>query len=1170
MHRPYRALAGGFAACLVVASLLPAHIRGQGLPHPLQLADSGPRFLSAPTAATPAVDVSASEPFKRTVTVEFIQVPLQAALDQIGRQAQLHFLASREIVPLDRRVSMSATDITVGAALFQLLSGLGLDVQLSADGRVAAIIPRGGAVRPTAARRQGTGTITGHVIDVGTKSPLSQVTIRVEGTSLATTADADGKYAIHGVASGTYSVVARRVGYQALTKQLTVVGEEKVTTLDFALSAAATKLDEVVTTAVGQQRRFEVGNVISTINADSITPTAPITSITDLISARAPGVEVLEQGGITGSGPAIRIRGQSSLVLQSDPIIIVDGIRQDNTPGTAESLAGYGGTNPSPSRLNDLDFNDIETIDVLKGPAASTEYGTDAANGVIVVTTKHGAVGRPQWKVSAEQTESKIPVSFGSMYYSWGHTTDPSHTPIGCPLVPYVYNTDVGSAVGSCVVDSITNFDPLNDPAYSLYAGTGDRGKYDLSVGGGSEAIRYFVSGGLSNETGIMKLPSAFYPEADSLDLPASAYKPNSEQQRSIRTNTSIKLGSTADLSANAAYMSTYQSAPNSGSLTRGAVLFGTGQPPSPANNLGYGSLPGDLPPYEFAQPVSQNTDRLTGGMTANWRPTSWFVGHGTVGIDHGSQIAQSELDPQVVPLYPYVPASLAITNTTNDIYTVDLRGAVTAAVTHSLRSVTSVGMQLVDTRIAGQSALASGITTTNQTLNGAVDPTVTQIGDRQATLGGYADEELGLSDRLFVDGAVRIDAASGFGANYAVAVYPKASVSWLALQSAQTTVRVRAAFGESGVQPPNGSALQLYAPTVNIAGGVEIPTVDISNVQNPNLQPERSLEYEGGFDLSLLHNRVSIDLTGYSKTTHNALVASGTGWELGGLSYEENVGEVRNTGMEGTISATILQRRALTWDVTLNGSVNRNKLVTLAPGVPPQLNNSFGYFQFAAGYPLYGYWAPQTQYADANHDGVLEADEVTVGNTLVFAGSSLPTQEMSFSTHLALWNGAISLNALLDYRGGFRDADLNMYWEATGNQIDYASNFKAPLWEQARNLASQQITQTGVNGGYPPAKGFYEDGTYVRFRELSLTYSLPQRLTHSLRMQTLSLTGAVRNLALWTRYLGVDPEVSSTEGENATLSPTSNTYTVNNDIRADNQAIPLLRYWVIRLNLGL
>src|SRR6202044_2856263 len=158
-------------------------------------------------------------------------------------------------------------------------------------------------------------------------------------------------------------------------------------------------------------------------------PTAPITSLTDLISARAPGVDVLETSGMTGAGEIIRIRGISSLVLQGDPILIVDGIRQDNTAGgdlgTLFSTNGVGdanGSHPTPSRLNDIDFSDVETIDILKGPSASTEYGTDAANGVIVITTKHGTVGAPQWRLSAERTTSNIPETFPTGLYSWGHT----------------------------------------------------------------------------------------------------------------------------------------------------------------------------------------------------------------------------------------------------------------------------------------------------------------------------------------------------------------------------------------------------------------------------------------------------------------------------------------------------------------------------------------------------------------------------------------------------------------------------------------------------------------------------------------------------------------------------------------------------------------------------
>ena len=231
--------------------------------------------------------------------------------------------------------------------------------------------------------------------------------VRIDGTVFQVTSSTDGTYQISGVPAGEYRITARRVGYIAHTRTVTITDGEAAT-LNFGLNPPATKLDEIVTTALGEQRRYQVGNVISTLTVDSIAPTAPVTSVTDLLSARVPGLEVVETSGLVGSGEALCIRGQSgSLVLQADPIIVVDGIRQDNTSGGR--LSGLGDIVPSPSRLNDIDFSQIETIDVLKGPAASTEYGTDAANGVIVITTKHGVNGRPQWRVSAEQDGSTVP-----------------------------------------------------------------------------------------------------------------------------------------------------------------------------------------------------------------------------------------------------------------------------------------------------------------------------------------------------------------------------------------------------------------------------------------------------------------------------------------------------------------------------------------------------------------------------------------------------------------------------------------------------------------------------------------------------------------------------------------------------------------------------------------
>ncbi len=1114
-------------------------------------------------AATRAAPLRAAV-LERVVAVHLERATLRHALTVIAQMGGVKLTFAANEIP-DRVVSLVTDRIKVGDALKVVLEDTGLGVLVLPSGR---IVLRPGSVA-TEVARQNAGTIAGRVVDGATKAPLDQVAVRVDGTGLGTVSSADGRYTIHGVSSGTYHVTARRVGYTPLTKVVTIATD--TTAADFVLAAVATKLNEVVTTAVGDQRRYEVGNTISTINADSIAPTAPITSLTDLISARAPGVTVEETGGLAGSGQAIRIRGLSTLVLQGDPIVIVDGVRQDNAAGGRSTLIngpGGGQVLLAPSRLNDLDFSDIQSIDVLKGPSASTEYGTDAANGVIVITTKHGTVGRPHWQASAEETRSAIPKSFPTNYYRWGHTTDPSHTVVQCPLVPFFLTGGVGSAAGTCVADSITAWNSLNQPSYSVF-GPGNRQKYDVSVSGGTEAVRYYVAGSVANELGTLRMPSVFLGQARALGLPNSLFNPNSLNQRSARGNTAVRLGPMADLSVSAAYLSTNQATVNEGLLTNGPL--GTALHDS-AHVFGYASAYAS-PVANFGQPTTQGTNRVTGGMTANWHPALWFVGHATVGIDHGSQETAASMLPQVTPslIYFRLP-QLEVGNATTDIYTVDLRGSATAALTPGLRAVTSVGLQLADTRTQGVSVIATGVTATNLTLNGAVNVAPTQTADRQATLGGYAEEQIGVADRLFLTGALRVDAGSGFGRSYSSAVYPKASVSWLAANTGLSSLRLRAAFGESGIQPPNGAALQLYAPTTDWSGGGLASSVQIANVQNQTLRPERSVEFEGGADLGLWGSRLSMEVTGYSKTTRDALVSVGAGWDLGGYPYEENVGKVRNTGAEATITATVLQARPLTWNLTLNASVNHNTLLALAPGVPAQEFIAwYAEYRFVRDYPLYGYWARGAQYADLNHDGIIEPNEVILGgsgNAERYAGSALPTREASVGNRVALWGGAVSVNALVDYRGGFRLMNTSAALAAGFSQGDRASNYaSAPLWQQARDVA---IETSFASGFYASPAGFAEDATFLRFRELSLTYAVPRRIVRVLRVGDLSVTGAVRNLALWTRYTGADPEAANSGGANVQFNPTSNTFTANNNMREDYGTVPLARYWVVRLNVGL
>jgi TonB-linked SusC/RagA family outer membrane protein len=1145
---------------------------GGGGGHAVQLADGGPRFWSAPSSTTGGVgrvDVRNAAVFRRTIAVDFRETTLRVALIEIARQAGVRLSVSSAVVSLETAVAFSAPRITVGAALTAVLYDAGVDVQLSGDGEAIAIVPRAGGNAAGAKHAQPSGgTIVGSTTDSITKATVPGVTVQVQETGQSVSSNGHGQFTITPVAPGEYHVTARRVGFLARTR-VVIVRDGATVTLNFALNQPSTKLNEVVTTALGDQRRYAVGNVISTINADSIVPTAPITSVTDLLTGRAPGLQVIESGGLTGEGEAIRIRGQSSLVLQSDPIIIVDGIREDNTAGGSGTYYfSSGAVAGSPSRLNDIDFSQIATIDVLKGPAAATEYGTDAANGVIVITTKRGVSGRPQVNASTEFGGSDIPTKFPEYYYSWGHLTDGSNAAVQCPF--FSSYSQPASTTGTCSVDSVTHFNPLNHPRYSIY-GTGSREKTNLSVSGGQETIRYYVAGGLSNEIGVAHMPAVFLPEAHSLGLPAATLGPNSQNQRSVRANTTIKLSSTADLNVTAAYMSTFQSIPGSNQLSAGPAQ-GVSLPDS-LHGYGYGTNPqGGIqytPIGEFGQVQTQQTNRFTGGLSASWRPTSWFATTATAGVDHGSQVEQGIVFPQsqFLQVQNLDQGSLVLTNTQTDTYSADVRASATAPLTSGIRAVSSVGLQMRDTRTAGQTGFAVNLTPSNLTLNGAPNVNVTQQGSRNATLGGYGEEQISFADRLFLTGAVRIDAGSGFGYAYHTATYPKVSASWLAIQNGATSVRLRTAFGEAGVQPNNGASLQLYVPTAVYLNGGTVSAQQINSPGNPGLQPERSQELEGGVDLGLFQNRVSVDLTGYLKTTQNALYDQSLGFDLSSATIEENLGEVTNRGLEATITANLVQTNAFAWGVTLNAALNTNKLVHLARGITPQLLGQYGSSQRnTVGYPLYGYWGLQEHYADKNHDGIIEASEVTLNDSVSYMGSSIPKQTGSLATHVTLWR-VLTISALFNYAGDYVVENGTAAAAAKQGTLAEQNIAGQPLWLQARAVAEQSIGYQ-----YIPS-GFFEDGTFVRFSELSATYELPTRWARRIRARTLSVTGAVRNLALWTKYTGPDPQASTASYYGTPPQLGANPYAlggVNNDLRVDQSAVPLARYWVVRLNIGL
>src|SRR5438128_3468599 len=409
-----------------------------------------------------------------------------------------------------------------------------------------------------------TGTVAGRVTDQSTGQPLVDARVTVAGTTLIAHTSGDGHYRLPKVPAGPVTLRVSLIGYGTVSRSV-AVSTGDTTTTDVQMAISAFSLDEVVVTATGEQTKREVGNVVNTIRSDSLVATRPIANMNDLLAAKAPGVEVLE-GNLTGAGARVRIRGTSSLSLNNEPLYIIDGVRM--TSANNSSSIGIGGTNPS--RVNDINPEEIESYEVIKGPSAAALYGTAASTGVIIIETKRGTPGATRWNVYAEQGLIKDYNTYPTAYRGW--MTHPTGIPDSGSLPTNGIECFLTQVVaGTCTQDSVTKYNLFEDPQTSPNA-TGYRNQYGIQVLGGSDAVRYFVSGEWENEVSQLKMPPF---AVDSLltirpiaAVPFEQLRPNARRRVSLRANAEARLNPRMDLSLSSGFISSTQRLPQTDSIT--------------------------------------------------------------------------------------------------------------------------------------------------------------------------------------------------------------------------------------------------------------------------------------------------------------------------------------------------------------------------------------------------------------------------------------------------------------------------------------------------------------------------------------------------------------------------------------------------------------------------
>lgn len=939
------------------------------------------------------------------------------------------------------------------------------------------------------------GAVAGQVVDANTSQPISGVQILAEGTRTGTITDAQGRFRLADLTGAEVTLRVQMIGYRTITETV-MIGN---TDLQLRMSQSAVELNEIIVTgtAGGTQRRA-LGNTVASVRAEEIQNLIPATGVSSMINGRATGVQVAPGTGMVGAGPRIRIRGAKSLSLSDQPLIYVDGVRVDNDVSAGPKNQGYG--SGSISRLGDFNPDDIASIEIIKGPAAATLYGTEASAGVVQIITKSGSVDSPaQWSITMRQganwfndAENRVPMNWG---LSNGEVT----------------------AVNLVQLE--------NDRGTPLFR-TGRLQDYGVSVRGGNGTTRYFVSGKYENSEGI--------------DVNNNVWR------YSARTNLGFMPSDSWDINANFGFTKASIGLANDiGSGVLFNTMFSTNVDVD-GPRRGFRSSP----PEAFLQRAhaTQELDRFTGSINVQHKLAEAFTHRLIIGLDQTNETNTTInpfLDPQAAAFFSGAAAlgskSSGIVDVTYN--TVDYGGTLELPLSPSLTSATSVGAQYYRRGTAtltgsGSEFTGPGLTT----ISGTARSTAQEDFIENVTVGTYLQQQIGWNNRLFITGAMRVDNNSAFGSDFDLVTYPKVSGSWVVNEEPfwnvdwLSTLRVRAAYGQSGQQPETFAALRTFQP-VTISGGEGGVTPQF--VGNPELSPERSSEFEAGFEAGLFDERVGIEFNVYSHNTKDAILLRALAPSGGfpGAQYV-NVGELGNRGVELQLTTQILEREELSWEVGFNISNNQSEVVDVSGAASGVTDDGSNYIRMGSnldtpgihlrhqeGYPAGSWFGRKVVSADLDTNGQATNVMCAGGNVSasplpcaeapeIFLGRSDPNVEGSFSTTFQLGRG-LTIAGLVDFKQGVRHGENDTLVRCVlfrNCEVNFHPERFDPVF----------VAQTQSESWHDFAVA---DASFVKIRDVSISYSLPETMTQHFGGGQARLTVTGRNLKTWTRWTSLDPE---------------------------------------------
>ncbi|MEJ1928790.1 SusC/RagA family TonB-linked outer membrane protein [Nostoc sp. NIES-2111] len=1025
-------------------------------------------------------------------------------------------------------------------------------------------------------------TVSGSVSASEDGSLLPGVNVVLKGTTQGVPTDVNGAYTI--TVPGPEAVLV--YSYTGRVSQEITVGDR--TTINVQLVSATQEMKEVVVTAQGISRnKRAIGYSTQTVGGDQLVQSRE-TNVVNALNSKVAGVQIISSSGTPGASASMKIRGDNGFSGSSQPLFVVDGIQIDNAENaSSQDQDGnvpftQGVTNSN--RAIDINPNDIESITVLKGPAAAALYGVRAGNGVVIITTKKGRMGQGKPNISFSQSfqvdqvnklpelQKKYSQGTGGQYrgpetgqrLSWGALID---TLRFLPDASYEFDNRgriVGQSQAPANASRVGAVDNPKDFFQNGYTSNSS-----ISVSGGGTGVTYYASASHLNQSGI---------------VPNTGY-----QRTSIRATTEFQMSSKFKLTTSANYVNSAAQRAQQGSNTSGIMLGLVRTPITFDNSGGYSDPVNDPRSYTYSDgsprnyrggiknpigawydnpywvvnrnPYHDMTDRFIGYVSGSYSILPSLTLNAKYGLDAYTDSRFGGFDVNSSAYSAGRVYQEKITNKVQDI-TANLDFEKDLNENFNVRAL--IGTEFYDnktsnTYVQGDNMAIPGLFSMSNTSS------LLQISNQSfyARRSVFYDLTVGYQNKLFLNTAGRGESSTQLPKTNSLFFFPSVSGSYILSEDIGTKdgkffnfIKLKSSYGLVGRDPGvnYGYKLTYGAPSWGdgYTNGVTFPfggnsgygpglTAQGSQPSLPNLglKPEFVQTIEVGTEISFIRDRLSADVTYYSNKTTNGIILAPIPSSSGYQYQLLNVGEMTNKGLEMILNATPVKAGDFRWDVTVNYTRNRNKVTKLAPGVDQVFLNGFtgtgSYFVpgQASGVIVGGTWERDAQGRKIiGDDGypILSEKQQVVGN---------PNPRFLMGLRNSFTYKNLTLSFLLDWRVGgqmwngtygamttFGTAKLS---ENRGDSVVF-DGVLANGEKNTKKVALDQAWYTGNGGGFGSNTADYvEDISWLRMREVTVGYSLPKSWLEGSRLGSVSVSVYARNLFLITGYRGIDPETSLT-----------------------------------------